>query len=601
MNDAREPERSPVRPGVLISLALVVITAAVFWQVGGFDFINFDDDLYLTANPRVQRGLTLENIGWAFTTIEVKNWHPLAWLSHMLDVQLFGMNAGAHHLMSALLHILNALLVFHLLRALTGKPWRAGLVAALFAVHPLHVESVAWISERKDLLSTLFWLLALWAWARFVESRSPGRYAAVVAFFALGLMAKPMVVTLPFTLILLDIWPLKRVETFTLASLRPLVVEKLPLFAITVASAAITVFAQEAGGAVRSLEAFPLHVRVGNALVAYSTYLWNTLVPSGLAILYPHPGEDLAWWRAGVGVVVIGVVTAIVFKPRPARPWLVFGWLWYLGTLVPVIGIVQVGAQSHADRYTYVPLLGVFVILGWGLGALGERARAPASVASAVAVAACAAVSFGQVAVWKDSFTLFAHTLAVTEGNYTAHNNYANALFARGQKDEALEHYQAALKIRPDYTPALVNAGNLAQQSGDADEAARLYLEALRLDPRSATAHGRLGTLRAQQGKTDEAIAHYRRAIELRPRYRDAHLNLAQALIQQKKVDEAAAVLEVALDIDDRNANAWNTLGVLRARAGRLPEAAECFRAALRLDPDHAGARQNLARATSSS
>ncbi len=471
-----------IRPDILIGCLLVVATLLAYGEIGTFEFVRYDDPDYVSRNPQVQAGMTLDGITWAFTSTEVSNWHPLTWLSHMLDVKLWGLNPGGHHLTSLLLHIINTQLLFYLLYTGTRNVWQSGCVAALFALHPLHVESVAWVAERKDVLSTLFWLLTMGAYARYAKQSSIWKYLPVLGLFALGLMAKPMLVTLPLVLLLMDHWPLNRLACLPLSKL---VIEKIPMFIIAGVSSTITVIVQHQGGAMNSLDVYPVSVRVANALVAYAHYIGNTLLPVRLAVLYPHPGMPPKWQVAGALALLAGITWWVVLK-RKKYPYLIVGWLWYLGTLVPVIGLVQVGMQSMADRYTYVPLIGLFIAGTWGIADLFRnfsRKHATLALLALVIFPLLTMATRRQAGHWRNSLTLFGHALKVTTGNYVAHNNMGNALAIRGNLDEAIRHFSAAIKIIPGNHRSLNNLGAAFMLKGENEKAAHLFNKALEIRP----------------------------------------------------------------------------------------------------------------------
>lgn len=513
---------------ILAVLALLALTVAVYAPVGHFDFVQLDDPAYVTENPHVLGGLTLEGAAWAFTTGHAANWHPVTWLSHMLDVQLFGVAGGAHHLTSLALHAANTLLLFGLLALLTGALWRSALVAALFAVHPLHVESVAWVAERKDVLSTFFLLLTLWAYAGFVRSVGPastaagvpaGRsrrvyYALMLVAFALGLMAKPMLVTLPFVLLLLDVWPLGRMnpatgsskaggtrprskgrpaETRTLGAVVllktawPLVREKLPLFVMAAASSVVTLVVQQRGGAVTAFEVYPFSLRLQNAVVSIAAYLRDAVWPAGLTVLYPFPPAVPAG-EVAISLVVLAVVSLAVYRLARREPYLLVGWLWYLGTLVPVAGLVQVGVQARADRYTYVPLIGIFIMVAWGLGAIvgrQPRLRMVVSAVAASAIVGCAVSARVQAGYWRDSVALWTRATMVTlhVDEFEAHMSLGAALGDQGRVNEAGDHFAEAAKLRPQSDAAHCSLGIALARSGRLPDAKRELNEALRLNP----------------------------------------------------------------------------------------------------------------------
>jgi Flp pilus assembly protein TadD len=600
----------------LICLALVVAVFAVFWQVHTHDFVNFDDQEYVTDNPHVRAGLTVQGTAWAFTTFDAGNWHPLTWLSHMLDCQLFGLNPAGHHLASVVLHLANTLLLLLILHRMTGALWRSALVAALFAIHPLHVESVAWVAERKDVLSTLFWLLTIWAYLGYVKRPSPGRYLLVLFAFACGLMAKPMVVTLPFVLLLLDYWPLARMDRglpHDGEDLQPhaargsgehpvtllrLLWEKVPLLALSAVSSVVTFIAQRSGGAVEILDVVPVESRLGNALVSYVKYIGKMLWPNHLAIFYPHPGDSPPWWQTAGAALLLTCITLLVVREAQRRPHLITGWLWYVGTLVPVIGMVQVGGQAMADRYTYVPLIGLFVVVAWSLADLAKTWRY-GRLASVVAVGATLSVlticTWKQVRYWGNSLTLFEHALRVTTNNFVAENNLANALVSQNRLQEAIPHYARAIEIKPTHVEAYNNMGVLLASQGRFREASAYYLRALELKPDSAETHNNLGVALVQLGKVEEATLHYLKATKLKPDYAEAHNNLGNALAEQGRLREAVPYFEKALILNPSYPQAHNNLGVALARQGRLEEAILHFKKALQLKPDFAQASDNLA------
>ena len=574
-----------------ICAALAVLTFFAFSGVTPNAFLNYDDDVYVTDNPHVLGGLSSQNVAWAITSTEASNWHPVTWMSHMLDVQLFGRNAARHHLTSVLIHAANVLLLFLMLSRMTGALWRPAFVAALFAIHPLHVESVAWIAERKDVLSTLFWLLTIAAWLHWLSSKTVTRYAFVLVLFALGLMAKPMLVTLPFTLLLLDYWPLKR------ATLPLLWKEKLPLFAMSAASCVVTVIAQRAGGALQTLSTVSIPARVANAALAYVSYLWKTLWPASLAVFYPHPGHWSAWAVLGSALLLCGVTTLALRLARRARH-LLFGWLWFLGTLVPVIGLVQVGAQATADRYTYVPLVGLFVALAWGLAALVAARPATRHAVTALAagsIVALLAVTRAQVRTFADNVSLFEHALAVTSDNAVAQNNLGLALMGQGKSDEAVAHYLEALRIKPDYVEANNNLAVALRGLGQNDEAVEPLVRALALDPDSPSAHVNLGNALVARGEIDAAIEHYRHALRARPEFYDAEENLGLVLDRIGRHDEAIAHFRRALELRPDDPAVHLGLGIALSATGAFDAAIGQLNESLRLKPDHPEACNALA------
>ena len=560
---------------------LLLAVLAVFGQTANHEFVNYDDHEYVYENGHVSGGLTGKGIAWAITAFYAANWHPLTWLSHMLDCQLYGLQRpagvrtmllgpGGHHLTNVLLHATTAIFLFLALRRMTSALWPSAWVAAVFAIHPLRVESVAWVSERKDVLSGLFFMSTLWFYARYVElPASWGRYLLVIASFALGLTAKPMLVTLPFVLLLLDYWPLGRFgsangrvgggfarstimekgiekKRWVRQSLHPpymsLIVEKIPLFILAAASCVVTLAAQR--DAMSSFKQLPFFGRLANAAVAYADYLGKAFYPAGLAVLYPYPLDPRPVWEAVAAVAMLLAISTAVLAVRKRFPYLVFGWLWYLGTLVPVIGLVQVGSQAMADRYTYLTQIGLFIAIAWGAmqvaGTWPYRRWGLAAV-SAMAVAGLMGCAWQQTGYWRDSETLWAHTLACTSQNVTAHNSLGNALLSRGQVDEAIVHFRNALEIKPDSADAHNSLGNALEHEGQVDEAIAHYRKALEFKPDHADAHNNLGLALAERGQVDEAISHYRKALEIKPEFAEALNNLGNALAGRGQVDQAIA------------------------------------------------------------
>jgi len=595
-------------------LLLAALTLALYWPAHGFGFVNYDDPVYVTLNPQVQKGLTWNGVSWAFTAEHASNWHPLTWLSHMTDVQLFGQVGGWHHLVSALFHAANSLLLFLVLVRMTREAGPSLLVAALFAWHPLHVESVAWISERKDVLSTLFWLLTLWFYADYAQRRvgdpAPRRrtwtYLSALTCFALGLLSKPMLVTLPFVLLLLDVWPLKRapLQTSALKDWCALTREKIPFFALAAVSGAITVLAQQSGGALASLSYIPLQDRVTNALVAYVVYLRKMLWPVDLAVFYPHPGAS-PWALVVLSGALLGLITAVVLWQARRRPWLGVGWFWYLGTLIPVIGLVQVGNQAYADRYTYVPLIGIFLAAAWGAQEwVSSRPRrlAATSIVLGVALVACGWLTHRQLQHWENGETLLRHALAVTEKNYLAHHNLAYLLAATNRLDEAQAQYEQALAILPTYYEAHLNLGTLLLKKGLLDQAAEHLLLALKANPNSAEGHYNLGVILGMREKPEAAAVEFSRALALQPDHLNAHYNLGLALASLGRLPDAEPHYREALRLGEKGALPLNprfasvhfNLGLLLQRSQRLPEACEEFDRAAGMTPDYLPARFEL-------
>ena len=550
-----------IRPEILICLFLVISTLVVYWPVNNYEFVGYDDDRYITQNVQVKKGLGLDNIIWAFKTTTVSNWHPLTWLSHMLDVEFYGMNSGSHHMTSVLFHILNSFLLFFVFVRMTSNLWQSGFVAALFALHPLHVESVAWVAERKDVLSTFFWMLTMFSYARYAAHPGISRYLPVVGFFMLGLMAKPMLVTLPFVLLLLDYWPLRRMQFNSSADDRHswqrrspgllLIWEKIPLFLLALVSSVVTFLAQKSGGAVGSMEIYPLATRVSNALVAYVKYIGKMIWPANLAVFYPYSGSLPAWQVIGAGVL-LGFITFVAIRFFRQHPWFVVGWLWFVGTLVPVIGLVQVGLQAMADRYTYIPLIGLFVIVAWGVPQLMLRWRQKTKLiaSSAVALLIILSVTSGlQMRYWKNSVTLFKHALDVTNDNYIIHNNLGFTLTAQGRPNDAINHYKDALRINPDFELANINLGIALLSQGKLDQSINYYQNVLKEKPGYAGVRHNLGIVLLRKGKIDEAVFHLREALRLKPDYAEAYNSLGAAMVFKGEIEDAIRIFRKALQI----------------------------------------------------
>jgi tetratricopeptide (TPR) repeat protein len=563
----------------LVCLGLVAVTWAVFGQTLSHDFVNFDDHVYVYENPLVIRGLSTEGIIGAFTHTHARNWHPLTTLSHMLDCQLYGLNAGGHHLTNVILHSISVLLLFLVLNQMTGAFWQSAFVAALFAIHPLHVESVAWIAERKDVLSAVFFMLTLAAYAHYARAPSAPRYLLMALPFAFGLMSKPMLVTLPFVLLLLDYWPLRRVgdQKSEVRTRRPrLITEKIPLFALSAFSCIATLFAQRQSPS--AIDQLPLLWRLENTFVTYVIYIWQMLWPVRLAVFYPHPNDRLPLLQVTVAITLLVSISLLTIYWRRTKPYLITGWFWYLGMLVPVIGLVQVGEQAHADRYTYLPQIGLYIIIAWMVGDLLLQSRrvrrAAVCVIAAIAIVSLGVCALVQASYWKNSETLWNHTLAVTGENDVAHNNLGFLFLRKGELDKAISQFQAALDIRSRNTEshyslgaALIenNLGNALARKQLWDEAMNHLQEAARLRPDYADAYFNLGSVLFQQGRIGEAIAQWRKALAIRPRDSEAHTNVATALRKQGKLQEAISEYEQALNIAPDDSVGLNNLAWILA------------------------------------
>ncbi len=653
---------------VSICLALALATLATFWQVRSHEFITtFDDDLYIVDNEHVKAGLTFKGIVWAFTTAHAFNWHPITWISHMLDCQFFGVNPAEHLFTNVLIHIANALLLFLVLKRATANLWASAFVAAAFALHPLHVESVAWASERKDVLSTFFGILAIWAYLRYTEHPNIQRYLLTALLFCLSLLSKQMLVTLPIVLLLLDYWPLKRMKLAQQNSLnrpqtipsvhygeqgrrpcrtisiRRCLLEKVPLLLLSVAASLVVYLVQLRTGTVRSYLEFPLSCRITNALVAYVAYIGKMFWPAHLAIFYPHQESNLPLWQIiGSGLLLLFITTAVIYKARQ-MPCFLVGWLWYLVTALPVIGIVQVGVQAYADRYTYVPLIGLFIIIAWGahaatclprhggndlLSPLRWR-RAVLAPVAVVMIAALAVSQHRQVKYWRDGMTLYTHAIQVTKNNWWAYHHIGELYFREEKFDDAIKYLNDALRIKPDFADAQNNIGAALARQGKFDEAIQHLNEALKINPDSAEAHANLGfafakmgdnkqaiehylaslqidaaqpetqynlaNLFIEKGELDQAVSHYQEALKLKPEYLEARSNLAKALANQGKLEQAIELWQQLLQINPNEPVVHNNLATAYYRLGDFDKAVSHWQNALRLNPDNVSVLGKLA------
>jgi Flp pilus assembly protein TadD len=582
-----------------VAIGLVAITLTVFAPVWGYGFVSWDDPWYITGNPHVTGGLGWTALCWALTTGGQFYWHPLTWLSHMLDVQLYGLNAGGHHLTSVLLHLANVLLLFGVLRRMTGAVGRSAFVAALFAVHPLHVESVAWVSERKDVLSGFFWMLAMAAYVRYAAAPRAGRYLTVCLMFVLGLAAKPMIVTLPVALLLLDVWPLDRVRPGGAAPATPvrLLIEKLPLVALALAAGVATFIVQKDVGAIGSLGAFPLTLRVSNAIVSYVVYVRQAIWPVGLAAYYPYPHAQPAWWLVLGALVILAGLTAAAVSLRRSRPYLLVGWLWYLVTMVPVIGFIQAGDQLRADRFMYVPLVGLLIVVAWGAVDLASRFRVRSAVLVVSGIAATvvyASVAHAQVPYWKDSRALWTRALQVTDDNHRAHAAIGDLLLSEGRLAGAASHYAEAVRIAPGSAEYRFDLGVASSREGRLDAAAAQFAAAVQLDPHHVEAQVGLGAMLARQGRYDEAISHYTAALRDKPDHALAHRDLGLALLAEGRAADAVRECAESARLDPASADAHEALGLALARDGQLGDAVVALATAVRLGPGVDTAQVNL-------
>ena len=559
---------SPAKRAFVLGLLLMAVTLALYAPVARNRFVNFDDDTGIVNNAHVRAGLTWNTVKWSFTSFEQGNWHPLTWLSHALDYEWFGLDAAGHHLVSAWLHAMNVALLFWLLQSATGCTWRSLVVAALFGIHPVNVESVAWAAERKNVLSMLFFLLALLAYGWYARQPKLRRYGLVFLLFLLALMSKPQVITFPFLLLLLDYWPLRRLSTELAPGAAPerpgaprfaffvLVLEKVPLFLLSAASAVVTVMAQRAGHALRAASGYSLLNRIETALTSYVRYLGMAVWPSKLAVLYPHPTKLFPAWQVAAATLVLLLVTAIVVWQWRQRPYLVVGWLWFLGSMFPMIGLVQVGGQALADRYAYIPFIGLFMMAVWTVADWAERRQIPAAwmaVAALVVLIALGVVTHRQIGFWRDTPTMWRRALEVTENNFIAHTNLATFLDQQGQVEEAAEHLRAALAIQPDDLIATLSLGTYEHQQGNLPAAIERYkivaLHATDPDLRT-TAYSNLGSAYRQVGDYDDAKQCYERALQLSPRHSIAIVGLGLVALHEGDLVEAIGQFSNAMAVE---------------------------------------------------
>ncbi|MFC1798187.1 tetratricopeptide repeat protein [Thermodesulfobacteriota bacterium] len=592
-----------------IGVFLIVAILLVYSQMRSFEFINFDDPLFVKNNHYVQQGLTLKTAIWSFTdaTWSTNYWVPLTWLSILLDYQLYGMNAGGFHLTNMFFHILNTLLLFLALDRMTGRIWRSAFTAALFALHPLHVESVAWVTERKDMLSTFFWMLTLLSYVRYTKRPGASRYVLLFLCMLFGLMSKPMLVTLPFVLLLLDLWPLARVRTDVADGLQRSIFwrlgrEKIPLFILITGVSVMAFLTQQAGGAVKSLTVYPMTVRLANALVAYIKYMGKMFWPVKLSFLYPHPGA-LPLWQVFAAAGLLALITFVAAKTIKQYPYIMVGWLWYLGTLVPVIGIVVIGPHAMADRYTYIPLVGLFMIIAWGIPDIFEKWRYKMMFLPILATGtllALSVVSWFQVGHWQNNMTLYRHAIEVKRDNLTAYLNLGAALQEADRLDLAEKYYAEMIQINPEDPSAYNNLGFMAAQKGQMKDAIRYYRTALAKDPQNVFAYNNLGIALSGIGKENDAIARFSEVLRIDPSYMKAYTNMGNVFFKQGRYGKARECFLKVIENDPYDAKAHNDLGSALAKLGRLEEAIAHFREALRIKPDFQIARNNLKASVSS-
>jgi Flp pilus assembly protein TadD len=591
----------------LISAALVAAIVIAYEPMRHSDFVELDDNKYVTENPNVTGGITRDSVIWAFTKTYASNWHPLTWLSHIADCEIYGLNPAGHHITSVLIHIANSLLLFWVLRKMTDATWRSAFVAAAFALHPLHVESVAWVAERKDVLSGLFWMLTMVAYVRYAERPNIQRYLLVLLAFVMGLMSKPMVVTLPFVLLLLDYWPLERLNwgrppAEKTVPLGRLLVEKVPLLLLSAILSVITFVVQQGGGAVIALEKIPLDYRIANMFVSYIRYIGKTIWPSGLAVLYPHPHINLLEARAVVYALLFVLITVISIDICRRRRYIAVGWLWYVGTLVPVAGLVQVGSQGMADRYTYIPMVGLLIVAGWGvkdLVANRPRWKVVAAALAVVVLASAVILTRMQVKHWQNSITLFEYALKVTENNAGAETSYGGALAEAGRFDEAELHLSNAVRLNPTAPKAHNHLGNVLLNEGKLNEAIEHLNEALRITPDQAAVYVNLSIAYTKLGKYEQAIQNWTRAVELEPTIADILKNPAWLLatagnVSAQDADRAIEFARRACELAGyKEPELLDTLAAAYAAAGRFEDAVRTAQQAI--DAAKAGGREDLA------
>lgn len=621
-----------------VFFACFILTAgvfAVFSQVVSYDFVDYDDHIYVSDNLHIKDGLTIESVKWAFTSTHANFWHPITWLSYLLDVEIFGTAPFGFHFTNIILHYFNSLLLFAVLYRMTGALWASLAVGLLFGIHPLHVESVAWVSERKDVLSAFFMILAVGAYAAYVKTPSWVRYGAVTFFFILGLMAKPILVTLPFVFLLLDYWPLNRTKLNPCETTKPLhflslLKEKIPFFALAVGFSILAVVAQKKGGALTSVAEIGFSLRIKNALVSYFLYLKNTVFPSGLSIFYPYPETVSLWAAAGAASLILAVCMVILYFHR-RFPWLVTGWFWYLGTLFPVIGLVQVGDFSMADRFTYIPLVGIFIMFVWTAQKVwtGRPAlKKWITVFFIITAFGLGAAAYRQVGYFKNSLTLFEHAVLVNPDNWLALNNLgitynklekpqeaieyfqkallkkpvfvealnnlAGTLVKTGRMKEGLSHYYKAIEVMPGFSGTYYNLAVALEVSYRLNEAEKNYETALKINPQDAEALNNLGALQVRLRRTDEGIKNIRKALEIKPGFAEAHYNMGNLFLKQSILGKAAYHYGRAIRIRPDYAEAYNNLGVVLFNMNRQKEAVDLFDAALRIRPDYLDAQNNL-------
>jgi tetratricopeptide (TPR) repeat protein len=602
------PNTKNRRLSVFTCLLLAVATFAVYWQTLYFDFVFFDDQLFISSFFNLKEGLTLKNIIWAFTstTLETNYWIPITWLSFLLDHELFGQNPSGFHLTNVLFHGVNTTLIYIVLKKMTRCQWQSAIVAALFSIHPLHVESVAWVTERKDVLSTFFFLLTLLSYRNYVKRPGVTRYLVTLLLFCLGLMSKPMLVTLPLLLMLVDIWPLDRymihgspdnskIPFKTL--LLKLILEKIPFFILLLVIASITFIAQQKTGNVGSLESYPIGLRLSNAIVSYAAYIGKMIYPLNLAALYPYP-EFIPWWKTGAAGLLLICVSWLSIKTFRNHPYIFVGWFWYLITLLPVIGLVKVGPQAMADRYTYIPLIGLFISLSWGfsrLASLRPYLQTAVILFATASLLLFSSLTWKQIGYWRDTVTLFEHTIAVTGKNPKVHYGLGVAFFKNAQYEKAISQFAKALELDPGYLLAMKNMGVVLEEQGKLASAVKYYERVIRLAPMHHETYNDMGVALKKMGKPTDAEVYFLKALELKPDNFKARNNFADLLVQQNRFQEAVIHYREAIRINPNSSDIYNELGLLYGKMGNYDEAIGSFLKALQLEPDSAAIHNNLA------
>jgi tetratricopeptide (TPR) repeat protein len=583
-------------PVVFIYLVLILSTLVVFLQARNFDFVNFDDNKYVYENPEVLNGLTIDGIIWAFTTNVMANWHPLTWLSLMLDCQMFGKNPGDMHIVNVLFHLANTLLLFAVLRKMTGTLWPSAFAAAAFAVHPMHVESVAWIAERKDVLSTFFLFLTMLSYAAYVRKKSIFRYLLTLFLFATGLLSKPMLVTLPFLLILLDYWPLERIRKGQFSFYKS-VIEKIPFIILTAVASVITFFVQLKEHGVIDLAVLSLKGRILNVFISYARYIYKLFWPQKLAVFYPLDYQKFALWQVAMCVLLLAAVTILVIYLRQKRKYLVTGWFWFAGTLIPVIGLVHIGLQAYADRYTYIPYTGLFIMIAWGLPDILSKwkfRKTALGLSMAAALSILGFYAHRQAGFWKDNMTLFSHANEVTQDNYLAHQNLGAAYSNAGSYRESIEEYRRAIQIKANDSRPYFGLGIVYGKLGRGQEEIESYKQALKLEPDNVEAMLNLGAAYEKQGLYQEAAESYRQAIKIKMDYADAYFNLGIVYCKLGQYQDAAEACQKAIKIRPNFVESYVCLGISREKLGQYQNAIESYRQAIRIKPEYADAYYNL-------